>query len=379
MKIPKAINIVLRILAVLLVVAVAGATRWRAVNTLGVDFDEDDYLRAAQEYKALMKSGYWAGFMETNYRPEHPPLAKIVFGVSILFTSDTPLIAPEQQNWTLPQSQLLAARTSSAVLGTLTAALLALVNPLAGLLLAVHSMTIKYTSQIMLEALPAFTSLVTILAYLRWKKAEKRLNGWLVLSAVFLGMTAASKYLYCVVGFAILIDWVIFSFERRQGTWKWKFPWEIFVWGALSLVFFFLTDPYLWPDIIGRLKESVFFHSVYSTTAPEIASAGYPLWQPITWFFFNIRTWNEAHFNAFYFDIDWLIALSAVYGFILLWKRERLYVLWMIVGMAFLLAWPTKWPQYILTLTVPVSLAAAEFFTWLGRRILGSFKKQKAA
>ena len=406
MKLPTWLKIVLRVLVVLSVVAVAWTTRWRALTTLGVDFDEDDYLRAAQEYKALIKSGDWAGFMEANYRPEHPPLAKIIFGISILGTEDASLTNPEQQNWSLPQDQLLAARSSSAVLGSLTAALVALVNPLAGLFLAVHAITVKYTSQIMLEALPAFTSMVTILAYLRWKKSVrthsinnapggvpaagekgksnfwmeiKSSSGWLVLSAAALGMTAASKYLYCVVGFAILIDWVITSIERRGETGKWKFPWEIFAWGALSLVFFVLTDPYLWPDIFGRLKESLLFHTIYSTTAPEIASAGFPTWQPILWFFFDIRTWNPNHAQALFFDLDWLIALAAVYGFILLWKRERLYVLWMIVGLAFLLAWPTKWPQYILTLTVPVTLAAGELCRWMGGRFVNLFKKPKAA
>lgn len=379
MKLPNWLKIVLRVLAVLLVTAAAWTTRWRALTTLGVDYDEDDYLRAAQEYKALMKSGDWAGFIQANYRPEHPPLAKIVFGVSILGTEDTPLIDPEQQNWSLPLDQLGAARTSSAVLGTLTAALVALINPLAGLFLAVHAITIKYTSQVMLEALPAFTSLVTILAYLRWKKGGKRFNGWLVLSALALGMTAASKYLYCVVGIAILIDWIITSFERRDETGKWKFPWEILAWGALSLVFFVLTDPYLWPDLFGRLRESVFFHTIYSTTAPEIASAGYPTWQPILWFFFDIRTWNPNHAQALYFDLDWLIALAAIGGFSALWKRERLYVLWMIVGMAFLLIWPTKWPQYILTLTVPLCLAAGELFVWLGGRVVALFKKPQAS
>jgi arabinogalactan oligomer/maltooligosaccharide transport system permease protein len=45
-----------------------------------------------------------------------------------------------------------------------------------------------------------------------------------------------------------------------------------------------------------------------------------------------------------------------------LWQRKRLYAIWLIVALAFLLVWPTKWPQYILVLTVPLALAAAEGF-----------------
>jgi len=32
------------------------------------------------------------------------------------------------------------------------------------------------------------------------------------------------------------------------------------------------------------------------------------------------------------------------------------------VAIIFLLAWPTKWPQYLLTLSVPLCLCAAEGF-----------------
>ncbi|MGE5378254.1 MAG: carbohydrate ABC transporter permease, partial [Bacteroidota bacterium] len=43
-----------------------------------------------------------------------------------------------------------------------------------------------------------------------------------------------------------------------------------------------------------------------------------------------------------------------------LWQREPVYVLWLGIALAFLLVWPTKWPQYILILTAPLSLSAAE-------------------
>jgi arabinogalactan oligomer/maltooligosaccharide transport system permease protein len=38
---------------------------------------------------------------------------------------------------------------------------------------------------------------------------------------------------------------------------------------------------------------------------------------------------------------------------------DRLVVLWFGINMLFLFFWPTKWPQYILAVTVPISLAAA--------------------
>lgn len=85
------LNIVLRLLAILLVVAIAAGLRWHAVVKLPVDYDEDDYIRAAQQFTALIRAGDWKGFLDTNYRPEHPPLEKIAFGVSLLSAPDESL------------------------------------------------------------------------------------------------------------------------------------------------------------------------------------------------------------------------------------------------------------------------------------------------
>lgn len=347
----------LTLLAMLLVAGLAWGLRWRAVSMLPGDYDEDDYLRAAQQYTALIRSGDWAGFTQTNYRAEHPPLSKILFGFSLLQSPPAPLIpdrptstSPDQN---LPQDQLRDARSLGAVLGTLTVALLALVNPLAGLFLAVHAMTIKYVSQVMLEALPALTSLAMVLAYLQSKK-QKAKTGWLMLSAIFLGLTAASKYLYCVAGIAILIDWFmdVRSGETRPVSWR-----SMLVWGLLAVAVFVAANPYLWPDPIGRLKESILYHAGYSTGAAEVANANYPAWQPLVWLNTSPYYWHEG---VFLLGIDALITLLAFFGLGRLWKNARVHVLWLGIGLFFLLIWPTKWPQYILMLTAPLSLAAAE-------------------
>jgi hypothetical protein len=77
------VTIVLAV-AILATVVIAWELRWRAVDELPIDYDEDDYILAAQEYADLIRTGNWLGFTQTNYRPEHPPLAKIIFGLSIL-------------------------------------------------------------------------------------------------------------------------------------------------------------------------------------------------------------------------------------------------------------------------------------------------------
>jgi ABC-type sugar transport system permease subunit len=358
-KFRTSLNLSLRLLMILSVVLIAAILRWHAVVKLPVDYDEDDYLRAAQQFTALIRSGDWGGFLQTNYRPEHPPLEKIVFGISLLsspeepLTPDRPTSAPPDAD--LPRDLLRPARTISAVFGTLEVCLLALVNPLAGLFLGLHAFTIKYTSQVMIESLPALTSLACVLAYLRWKKGtSNKVNRGLIVSAVFLGLTAASKYLYGVVAIAILVDWSLEA--RRVGSWR-RFLVQAFIWGVLSFIVFFASDPYLWVSPFVRLKESILFHATYSTTANEVQSARYPLWQPLVWL---NTTPYEWHPQAFYFAIDPLITLLAAFGIAGLWKKQRLYVLWLGVALFFLLIWPTKWPQYLLVLTAPLSLAAAE-------------------
>lgn len=345
-----------RLLAILLVLVIAWGTRARAVDKLPIDYDEDDYTRAAQEYAHLIRTSNWSGFLETNYRPEHPPLAKIVIGISFLSAPEEDLLADRpttsEPNKYIPRPLVHAGRNINAFLGWLTVLLLAIVNPLAGLALATHTFTIKYVSQIMLEALPALTSFIMVLAYLQFKKNRKQ--GWLVTSAIFLGLTAASKYLYCIIGIAILIDWYLTAKDEelikpflKQALW----------WGLLGVVIFFAADPYLWAEPLTRLRESVFYHAGYSTTAEEVQDAGFVFWQQFNWLFVSPKIW---HRDIFFYAPDVWIAFLAFIGLGRFWKKERVYVLWLGAAMLFLMFWPTKWPQYVLTLTVPLSLAAAE-------------------
>lgn len=353
----RTISLLMKILSFLLVASIAWMLRERAVNKLPVDFDEDDYLRAAQEFTQRIRAQDWAGFQEVNYRTEHPPLSKILYGFSLLAVPEDPLIPDRpttaEPDKYLPRELLSSARTVGQSLGTLTVFLLAFLNPVAGLFLATHAFTIKYVSQVMLESLPALTSLVTVMAYVQSKKQKNGIP-WLILSAIFLGLTAASKYLYCLVGIAILVDWFL---NARTHDLLRPFLRNLLIWGGIAILVFFLADPYLWPDPIERLKESVFYHAGYATGASEVQNAGFPAWQPFVWLNTSPLDW---HRGAFVFAPDLLISVLAAFGIARLWKKERTYALWLALAVLFLLLWPTKWPQYILVLTVPLSLAAAE-------------------
>lgn len=56
---------------------------------------------------------------------------------------------------------------------------------------------------------------------------------------------------------------------------------------------------------------------------------------------------------------DLFIAAFALVGLRELWCKRPLYAIWLLVAFIFLLLWPTKWPQYVLTLTFPLSLSVA--------------------
>ena len=355
----------LRGLAILLAIVLAGLLRWRAVQRLPIDYDENDYLRAGQQYAALLRSQDWAGFTQVNERPEHPPLNKIAFGVALLSVPEVPLLPerdpsqPPAKN--LPPQQLRADRTASAIFGTLEVGLVALVNPLAGLFLGIQTFTIKYTSQVMLEALPALTSFACALCYLAAKKARRAARkrarsewiAWMGASAFALGLTAASKYIYCIVGIAILVDWFRTTQLERSGSLKWLGM--LVIWGAFALLIFFAASPYLWPDPFGRLKDSILYLAAYSQGA-HVQEAGYPIWQPLVWLAMSVP-W---HPGVFVVSLDVLISLLALVGIKRLWQKEPFYIFWLGLALAFLLLWSTKWPQYILILTAPLSIAAAE-------------------
>jgi ABC-type sugar transport system permease subunit len=374
---PQTLRTLIKLLTLLLVVAVALLLRLRAVELLPVDYDEDDYLRAAQQMATAVQDGHWARLTELNYRPEHPPLAKLAYALALVPLDpaaeipDRPTTAAPAAS--LPQPHLRAARLTAAGFGVLEALALALVSPLAGLFLAIHTFTIKYTSQVMLEALPALTSLLSILAYSRaWRRpggatpepgsaAQRPAIGWLALSAMLLGITVASKYLYGVVGLAILFHWIMHTGRgpARQPSFaalgRWLGP--LLLWGLLVGSMFLAANPYLWPAPLSRLAESILFHGSYAS-GEAVRRAGFPLWQPLVWAFSSVP-W---HPGVFVVALDLLIGLLALGGLKRLWQRHQIFALWLGIGLAFLLVWPTKWPQYVLLLSAPLCLAAAEGF-----------------
>jgi ABC-type sugar transport system permease subunit len=173
-----------------------------------------------------------------------------------------------------------------------------------------------------------------------------------VVSGILLGLTAASKYMYCVVGIAVLADW--FLQARNDGRARERAIPAVAVWLGAAFAFFALADPYLWNDPVRRLWESVAYHGGYAQSQ-AVQDAGFPVWQPFVWLFGSVP-W---HPGVIVLSFDLFITVLAFFGLRRLWNEYRVFALWLGLMLAFLLAWPTKWPQYILTVSVPVSLAAS--------------------
>ncbi len=317
---------------VVAVVVVAALLRLWAAWQLPVDYDEPVYIKAAFDYAEAMRAGDWNAVIDYAGNREHPPLVKLLYGAGVLALGDA-------ATW---DSALMAGRLISAAFGTLAVLLLALADPLAGAMLAVHTLAVKYTGQAYLEALPLFACIAAVLALRRSVGRDR----WLYLSAAALGLALAGKLSYLPILFAV---GYIALWERPARRW------DMVPYLALAAAVFLLLNPTLWHEPLPRLAETLTFHSQYSRSA-HVQQIGYPWFQPILWVAFSVP-WHPEVF--FYGGFDGLIFLLAVGGAWWQWRERRWAVVWAGTSMLALLAWPTKWPQYALIVVPALCLMAA--------------------
>jgi hypothetical protein len=246
-------------------------------------------------------------------------------------------------------NDVLSARFVSVAATTLLAALLVLLNPFAGLFFALHTIQAQFGGLAYLEALPAFTSTLAIVAFERAPRGGRR---WLLLSALMLGLTAASKYTYLVAGLAILP--VLFWRYRRH-------PLQIAVYGLITCGAFLVTNPILWDDPIGGLRETITYHLGYSASQ-GVADFNRPwYWQLL--YLARVDEWS----NGYAFPPEPLILVAGFLSLPVLWRTKRIYFVWFLAALVLLLIWRTKWEQYALILITPLCLAAGWGLSELAR------------
>jgi hypothetical protein len=354
---------VARLAVAALLAVLALVLRWQAATHLPADYDEAIYLRGAQTYADGFRNGNF-GVIFTDESPENPPLMKLLFGLALTTQPGQPPVATDL-NAPLPASLLHTARAVSVVFGAAAVFLLALVSPAAGVALAVHTLHIRYASEVLLEALPFASSLLCVLAY---QKSDRKFNRWLALSAVALGITAASKYLYCIVAIAILADWLL---NARRDSLKLHAR-NVLIWGALAVVAFLIFNPYLWPDPVGRLVGSLTFHRGNSSLA--VNTEKYVAWQPLVW----LSAASTFRPDVLWLRLDPVILILAALGVMALWRRQRVHALWLFLGLVFLLLYSNKWPQYPLIVLAPLCLSAGLAVEALWRFVRNLLRPQPA-
>ena len=324
---------------IFIVMLVAISLRAWAVSLLPQDYDEPNYLQIAFDYADAIKAGNIDAVIDYPGVREHPALVKLVYALNITALG-------KYATWT---NAFYVSRSVSAFFGSLAVLTMSLlVDPLSGGLLGVHTLAVKYTSQVYLEALPHLLSILAVLALVRTDKEQR--DKWFWISALALGAATAGKFSYIPVIVMVLAYLALFEKKISLG-------WLV-IYAVLALASFFAFDVTLWHDPLGRIIEALSFHGAYSQGA-HVQEVAYPWYQPFIWVFTSSPVgWHPNVF--FYFGFDGLIAILAVAGIRHEWRQRRWLVVWLAIGMLFLLLWPTKWPQYALSITPSLCIMAAE-------------------
>ncbi|RKH45846.1 hypothetical protein D7Y23_24875 [Corallococcus sp. AB050B] len=331
----------LALLVAFVAIVVATWQRSRAVERLGQDFDEATYLPIAFTYAHMLDEGRWGDVGRLRENFEHPPLVKLLFAEAVRVSgasepdwSDVPMGRPIPD---AARPTFNVTRGLSAVAGVLQVGLVALVDPLGALLLAWDPYHTKYTSQAYLEAVPG---LLAVLALLAFERARHRgfAPGWTAVSGVLLGIAAAGKYPYGLVGGLTFLPFLVMG-ARTQ----WR-PWAAIV--VSTAAAFILVNPALWASPFASLWESITFHWNYSHNE-HVRRAGLPWYQPLA---FLTDTWlsnSDPGIYLTHFNGRALLPL-AVLGLPRTWRERPVWAVAAVVGLVFLLLWNTKWPQYLL-------------------------------
>ncbi|RKH11620.1 hypothetical protein D7X74_25210 [Corallococcus sp. CA047B] len=343
----------LALLVTLVALLVAAWQRFQAVERLSQDFDEATYLPIAYTYARMLDQGRWrdVGALRENF--EHPPLVKLLFAQAVRTAH-----APEPDWPNVPMGQPLpdAARPAfrvtrglSAVAGVLQVGLLATVDPFGALLLAWDPYHTKYTSQAYLEAVPGLLAMLALLAFERARRGPGGFAlAWLGVSGALLGLAAAGKYPYGLVGGLTFLPFLVTGARTR-----WR-AWAAFV--VPTVAVFLLANPALWSSPFASLWDSVTFHWDYSHSE-HVRKSALPWYQPLA---FLLDPWLPRSQEGIYLTSfnTWTLLPLAVVGAPRTWRERPVWAVGAVVGLVFLLLWSTKWPQYLL-LVIPALCVCA--------------------
>ncbi len=234
-----------------------------------------------------------------------------------------------------------AGRLLSAALGVAAVLLLALLDPLAGGLLALHTLAVAATGRLSGDALALLTALLAVLALQR-AKHSRDWKFWL--SAPALGATAA----HTPAALPLLPALLTLARREKKATRS-----DLVFYSVLALLACILLRPALW-----RAAWPPY---------PRIAAP--QLWTQ-TLLLLGRSLPAQRHPDAFLYPApDALILLLALPGLYREWHGRRWVVIWAVSGLLFLPVWPGGGQQNILLLLPPLCLAASATVRFLLARL----------
>ncbi len=224
--------------------------------------DEVVYILGGKIYLPLVQ--HWSiGAREWQYNYEHPPLVKLLIGLSVSLN----------ESLGHPLSELFAARLPSVIAGTLLIIAIYLLGRgpfgraialCAALCLAVSPWLVYFSALAYLDM--TMTMLITVAYLLLWY-AVRRPWLYLVLASL-IGLAAASKYTAVLVVPGIMLFTFYYFFAIRwyiPAGKRPRIPWLEWL-GSIILapLTFLAADPAIWPDPIHLLQHSFDFELNHS-------------------------------------------------------------------------------------------------------------------
>jgi predicted membrane-bound dolichyl-phosphate-mannose-protein mannosyltransferase len=317
--------------------------RLRAATTLLQDTDEPIYLGVARDLSGFIRNFDFVSFISYDKNLEHPLFGKFLFALALLI-----------------RNSLLSARLVAVVLGSLTVLLIAFRTPVGGFFLATELFTIRYSSEVYLDAGAVFFALVAIMLYERWK----RVDILFYMSAVAGGLAFATKYtsfwVFQIIPIMILID--------NSKNWRLMIR-KILIWLALAAVVFMVVNPPFWED--ARVIHSITFHGNFAGAVGP--SVEHPWWHYLS------LIWNstpaEIHNAFFVINIEKIVLVLGFLGLpFILYRKKIVESLWFAFALIFLMVWPVKWDWYVIMFTPALAMSAGFLVEEVARTLFRSRK-----
>ncbi len=340
------------VLVVLIVVVyvVSISIKLYAEQYIPVDHDEPTYLKSSIDLGECVLEGNLSCLTSYEYNIEHPYLVKIIYGLAIKLSNTS--------------DPLETARYTNIYLSSLVAPILTILSPFAGIIYACEPLSIKYGSEVYLDSIASLFTLASIA--LLWS----RVNGRRVyFSALLAGAALASKYTSLFALASIPLYLLLKSFidvRRGSGEYRVRMLFKkrmliyTVIWIIATALCFYILNPSVWLDPYKpltetRLYKSLVYHRGYSEKV--LIETHYPPYQQFLWI--TTSSAREWHSRAFIVDSGLVLLILGYLGLPLTVFRKPLVALWITIYTLFLILWPVKWPQYLLLLTIPLSLSSS--------------------